>query len=70
MPFRVVPARQAQQLADLVQGIILMHRHRGRRWTEDALLEELARVGVDFSPAEVLAILAELRTRGVVQDVL
>lgn len=69
MPFKVSPATELKNSADLVLGILTSPHRRGQEWTAAILRAELKRIGLTFSNDELNAIATELIGRGDLVDV-
>ncbi len=63
MSFKVSPATELRNSADLVLGILTSPHRRGEEWTATTLRVELRRIGLSFTDDELSAIAAELISR-------
>ena len=64
MPFKVSPATELKNSADLVLGILTSPHRRGQEWNGSNLRGELKRIGLTFTNDELDAIATELISRG------
>jgi hypothetical protein len=64
MPFKVSPATELKNSADLVLGILTSPHRRGQEWNGGNLRAELKRIGLMFSNDELDAIATALIADG------